>query len=297
MKRKLIQHGLSSLTVSLPRKWVKEKNLKKGEEIEVEEKDRQLIISVKKHHEQKKIEIDISNARPMTRKMIGAAYKAGYDEVRINFSYYDELKEITELVREQFSGFEIVDQAKNSVIIKSISQTNFEEFGSVLKRFFFVLNNMASEFNEAIGKDDFEWMKNITLLKIESDKFADYCRRGINLGSEIDCKRIAPLYTIIEQLEKVADRYRDLCVHISANKIKVDNKIKLFLRKLLEFQKQFYELFYDFKLEKMPQFGRNKELLQKELDSCSGELKVIRLCDRILNLIFDLNGPLMTVYI
>ena len=39
MRRKLIQHGLSSLTISLPRKWVKENNLKKGDEIEVEDSE------------------------------------------------------------------------------------------------------------------------------------------------------------------------------------------------------------------------------------------------------------------
>ena len=36
MKRKLIQHGMSSLTVSLPRKWVIENSLKKGEEVDVD---------------------------------------------------------------------------------------------------------------------------------------------------------------------------------------------------------------------------------------------------------------------
>ncbi len=302
MRRKLIQHGLSSLTVSLPRKWVKENNLKKGDEIELDEFKGKLAITTKKHYEHKKIDLNVSNAQPMIRKIIGSAFKSGYDEVHIAFDSFEELKSIQNLMREQFSGFEIINQTKNSITIKNISQTCFEEFDNVLRRFFFVLSNIASEVAEAINKDDFDWLKNITLMKIESDKCADYCRRAINLGLETESRRTAPLYTIIEQSEKVVDRYRDLCEYVSANKIKVDNKIKSFIKDLSGFQKSFYDLFYTFELSKIVDFGKNKETMQKRLDqisiSCSKkEIKIINLLDRILNLIFDLNGPLMAVYI
>jgi len=302
MRRKLIQHGLSSLTVSLPRKWIKENNLNKGEEIELDILNGKLIISTKKHYEHKKIEIDISNAKPMIRKIIGATFKSGYNEVSIKFNSFEELKAVKDLMREQFSGFEIINQSKNNIIIKNISQTSFEEFNNVLRRFFFVLNQISSEVADAVNKDDFNWLKNITLMKTESDKYADYCRRAINMGFETEFKKSAPLYTIIEQLEKVVDRYRDLCDYTSLNKIKVNNKIKTVLREISQFQESFYNLFYKFELEKIVELGKNKENLQKELDKitqeCSKkEIKIITLLDRILNLIFDLNGPLMAINI
>lgn len=302
MGRKLIQHGKSSLTLSLPRKWIKEKNLKKGCEVEVEESNGKLIVSTQKHQDHKKIDIDISGAEPMIRKMIGATFKSGYDEVNIAFNSYEELKAVQDVVREQFTGFEIVNQTKNNITIKNLLQTNFEEFNNVLRRFFLVLNHMASETCNALKKNDFKWLKNTALQKIESDKFADYCRRAINMSFETEFKRVAPLYTVVEQLEKIADRYRDLCEYVSVNKIKVNNKIKSFMRELAEFQENFYSLFYRFEIKKMIEFGKNKELLQKKLDKiatqCSKkEIKIIILVNRILNLIFDLNGPLMAVHI
>jgi phosphate uptake regulator len=301
MGRKLIQHGISSLTVSLPRKWVQKNNLKKGGEVEVSESGSRLIISAQKHHEHRKIDIDISDAKPMIRKIIGAAFKSGYDEVNIKFSSFDELKAVQDLMREQFSGFEIISQSKNNIVIKNISQTDFEEFSNVLRRLFFVLNQTASEISDAAEKDDFSWMKKITLMKIESDKYADYCRRSINMGFEAEHMRVSPLYVIIEQLEKTMDRYRDLCEYASSNKIKISSQTKSFLKELGNFQEDFYNLFYKFETGKMRDFGRKKEILQKKLEQIElqcpkKEIKIIALLDRILNLIFDLNGPLMATY-
>lgn len=301
MRRKLIQHGLSSLTVSLPSKWIKENNLKKGNEIELDQSNGKLIISTKKYYEPQKIEVDISNSRPMIRKIIGATFKSGYDEVNIKFSSFDELKAVQDLMREQFSGFEIINQSKNHILIKNVSQPNFEEFNNVLRRFFFVLNHMASDVSDAIDKNDSKWLKNTTLMKIESDKYADYCRRAINMGFEAEFKRLAPLYVIIEQLEKVVDRYRDLADYTSSNEIEINDKIKSIIKDLSGFQQSFYNLFYKFESGKIVEFGKNKETLQKALDKASfecskKEIKIINLLDRILNLTYDLNGPLMAVY-
>jgi phosphate uptake regulator len=302
MRRKLIKHGESSLTVALPISWIKENGLVKGEEVEIENHSGKLVISTKAHYEKKKIDLDITNSKIMLKRIIGAGFKSGYDEIIINFSSHDELKQIQKLVREQFSGFEIINQSKSSITIKNLSEANFQEFPNVLRRFFLVLNQISEETAQAIEKDDFEWMKNITLLKIESDKFADYLRRAINMGFQTTLKRTPPLYTIIEQLEKTADRYTDLCEYILTNEIKINKNLKNFINELFVFEQLFYSLFYKFDLKKINGFGIKKlelqETLEKiELNSTKKEIKIITLCDRILNLIFDLNGPLIAVNI
>lgn len=302
MKRKLIQHGLSSLTVSLPRSFVKSNNLKKGEEIEVNESKSDLIISVRKHSEHKKVELDISGAGIMIRKIVASTFKAGFDEILIKFTSSEELMEVQNLSREQFSGFQIMEQKKDFVILKNISENNFEEFSNVLRRFFLVINQISEEFSNAILKNDFSWLETIGLMKIESDKFADYCRRAINLGAKTNYKRDAPLYTLIEQFEKVADRYSELCSYIAHEKLVLDKEIKVLFNDLFKFEQRFYELFYKFDIQKMAEFGKNKKELQKEIDklmikASKKEIKIIALADRILNLIFDINGPLMGVYI
>ncbi len=302
MKRKLIQHGLSSLTVSLPRNFVKTNNLKKGEEIEVLENGENLLVSAKKHYEKRKITIDVSESQPMLRKIIGATFKSGYDEIEIKFSSAEELKAVKELVREQFTGFEIISQAKNSLTLKNLAENNFEEFPNVLRRFFLVLNQIAEETPRALEKNDFEWLKSLALLKVESDKFADYCRRAINLGADTRSKRSAPLYTIIEELEKTMDRYAELEIYVSSNKIKASGELISLLKGIFEFETNFYQIFYKFEMEKIVELGKKKQALQKQIEkiaekSSKKELRIVSIADRILNLIFDLNGPLMALNI
>jgi len=291
------------LTLSLPREWIKANNLRKGDEVDVENLDGNLLVSLE-NRKGSKIEISIMGMKPMLRKIIGATFKCGYDEIIIHFNSYEELKAVQDLLREQFSGFEIVSQTKNTLIIKNLSQSNFYEFDEALKRFFFVLNHMADETAGAIENNDVKWLKTTALLKIETDKFADYCRRAINMGFKSNFKRPAPLYTLIEQMEKVANMYRDICIYCSVSKWKTSKNINEILKELIGFQNLFNDIFYKFDIEKMPEFSRQKENLQRKIDNalanskCSKEeMKVLLLIDRIANTIFSLNGPLMAVYL
>ena len=202
MKRKLIKHGESSLTISLPRSFVKTNNLQKGQEIDVQELDDGLFVSTKNQKEKTTISIDISNQKPVIKKILGAIYKTGYDEINIHFSSFEELRKIKEIVQRQFEGYKIMHQGKNNLLIKKLSADNFEEFNNVLRRFFLIMNNMGLEMTEAIKKTDYDWLKRISLLKIEVDGLADYCRRAINLKFNSDYKRMSPLYVIIEEMEK-----------------------------------------------------------------------------------------------
>jgi phosphate uptake regulator len=302
MRRKLIQHGLSSLTLSLPSKWVKANSLSKGDEVEVETSKKTLVVSAKAGYIHKKIELDVAGAGTMTKRITAAAFKAGYDEIYVTFSSHEELRIITDLVRAQFSGFGILSQTKNTLTIKNLSATNFDEFDNVLRRFFLMLNDLSNGVSEAVSADDFEWLKNLALQKYESDKFTDYCRRALNMGHEPEKLRIAPLYTIIEQLEKAVDRYAELCSHISSARLRTVPGLKPVLKELASFERQFYELFYKFSFAGIVELGKNKQQLQKLLDELSltvpkSQIKTVELCNRILNIIFDLNGPLMAARI
>ena len=113
----------------------------------------------------------------MVRRIIGGTFKSGYDEVRIEFNTNKELSDIQKVVREHFTGFEIVNQTKGYISVKNISQTDFSAFETVLRRFFLIINQIAEDTYEAYKENDHEWLKNIALMKIESDKCADFLRK------------------------------------------------------------------------------------------------------------------------
>ena len=87
MKRKIIKQGISTLTISLPSKWVKQFNLEGGDEVEVIESDQNLIISTSQRIKAKSITLDITGLPDkIVWRYFTALYMSGYDEILIRFS-------------------------------------------------------------------------------------------------------------------------------------------------------------------------------------------------------------------
>ena len=93
MKRKVVQHGASTLIISLPNKWAKTNNVKKGTELEVEERGSELVIGADTEAESEKFDINITGRYKIAHRAISALYKAGYDQLNITFSTPEEEEE------------------------------------------------------------------------------------------------------------------------------------------------------------------------------------------------------------
>ena len=84
MKRKLVKLGESTIMISLPQKWINKFNLKKGDEIELEEKDNMIEITTDLKTEIKEKEIELNGMDPYSvKRYLSALYKTGY--YNINF--------------------------------------------------------------------------------------------------------------------------------------------------------------------------------------------------------------------
>ena len=84
MRRKVIKQGHNTLTVTLPGKWVNKMGIKPGDELDVTDQDRGLLISTEKGPNLSSITVDISDLTPaLIWRYILSAYRAGYDEIRV----------------------------------------------------------------------------------------------------------------------------------------------------------------------------------------------------------------------
>ena len=120
MKRNVVQQGTTTLMVSLPIKWVKKYNIKKGEELEVSENGRKLIISTESQIERTAVEVNLLDNNPIYMyRIVSYAYLNGYDEIKINFTHFKQLEIIQKSVEKFFLGFEIIEQKKNYCIIRN----------------------------------------------------------------------------------------------------------------------------------------------------------------------------------
>jgi len=298
MKRKVIQLAKKTLVISLPTRWAKKYNIKKGDEIEAEEIKNKLIISPEKELTKEGISIDVSGLSPMIYRILGAIYKAGYDEVEVHYESEKDLEEIEEVTKREFIGFEIVKKGKKSLVIKSVSEINYEEFDNVLRRTFLIIME--------IGEESFEAMKNVdkkALLKLieldkEVNKYADFCRRILNKKGYASFIKTQTVYFIVEELEKISDSYRDLCkASIEINE-KINKDIEAMFKEVNAFFREFYELYYKFDLNKLAEHGKKRNVLLKDLmdlmkKTSKEELLFLFLLSLIVEEIFNMNGALI----
>jgi phosphate uptake regulator len=293
MKRKVIQLAKKTLVVSLPRKWAEAHGIKKGQEIDVADRGEELCISSLGQEKVLKLNLDITPVDSMLVRVVAALYKAGYDEVRLDYSSVKDISRIQDVLRKTWIGFEVVSIGKDYLVTKEISKTDPSEFDTVLRRLFLFLLSIGDEAADALQERNSADLENIAARDENINRFADFCRRVINKGR---IERVGPTYCIVEQLEKIGDVYKNMCRKGQAG-TPISEKSHKLLQNINRLLREFYELYYDFSLKKAEAFGARKKALDAEMQKCfeSKENHVMMLyLSSLLEEIFDLNGPLLT---
>ena len=244
MKRKLVRQGHATLTISLPSKWLKTFNLSAGNEIDMDEEGNQLIISAGKGTVIEKGALDTSGLGTLLVRCIAAMYKKGYDEITLNLESPEQIEKIQELLQKYFMGFEIVSQGKSTCTIKTISKGMEEEFDALLRRIFLVQKGMGTDFVEAVKESDYARLKSIRTSEDVNNRLTTICRRVLNKKGKT--KNIAFMYGTVEQLECIADEYRDLINYIIGKKPKIGKELMEMFKQINKMFEMYYECFYKF---------------------------------------------------
>ncbi len=285
MKRKVIKQGHNTLTITLPSKWVKQFNLRAGDEISLTEKENGIFLTTEKNHESIKTEIDVSNFDiPTIWKYFMGVYREGYDQVivkfdqatnlespykffthhKLDFKYNKETAKKTpieffhELVN-RFIGWEIINYGKDFVLIKEISEPSSKEFDNALRRIFLLIEQMSEEICTALENNNLKQLNHIHDIDINLDKFHDYCIRILNRIGNKDSKKTALFFSTLYLLELVGDEFKNISHHLIYDFQKGNYKnilpVTYSIKKQLDL---FYEIFY--------KFDRNKIIESSKLD-------------------------------
>ncbi len=298
MKRKLVRQGGCAMTITLPSDWVKRFKLDGGDEIDIEEQQGKLIISTEAGKKETSADLSVVGLGPMVKRVLGALYKTGYDEFSIRFETPAEFEIAQQTIREQFVGFELVDHQKKRFIARKISTIETKEFDTLLRRMFIIIKVLGEEMIEAMQEKDSAQLKTLALRDKDVNKLADFCRRTINVYGSLQFKRPGPLYFIVEQLEKVGDYYRDLCLELSRrdlDKVIIDLD---YLRTVNLLYAKLYELYFQFEMEQFPSLHallseikeRAQQLRRQEHDPL-----ILHYLQAIAESVFDMHGPLLTM--
>ncbi|MBI2101337.1 phosphate uptake regulator PhoU [Candidatus Woesearchaeota archaeon] len=274
IKRKVVQHGPSTLIISLPSKWVRQHNVRKGDELDVEDTGNNIVISPQKRESLEKVTLDISAFGNMIPRTIYSMYRRGVDELIISFKNQDSFSLVQSSLGKETVGFEILETGNNHCLIKNVSEGG-KEFNHLLRQTFLLLLSMAEEGHKALKQGNFKLLGNLISLEEANNRFTNLCRRYLNTKGSEDFDKIGPIYYIIEQLEKIADTYKYMYSYlagINRENLKVNKELLENFYEINKTLRKYYDLFYKFSPQQVAELKDGRDKIIKELYLTSSKI-------------------------
>jgi len=176
MKRKLIKQGGGGLTVYIPKKWIDARELKPGDEVEFKEEKGKLIISPESEKKKKEINIKIENSyQKNIRFLLNELYRQGYDKIKVNVKDSETIKTVQRLVEELFFEMDVITKSENSCMIEMISEPNFENYYTILKKLIFIIQDSMNNILKGNAKE-------VEKATNKYRKYDNFCRRFVFLN-------------------------------------------------------------------------------------------------------------------
>lgn len=260
IKRKVVLHGPSTLTISLPASWVKKFNVRKGDELNLEEFGNELRINSEKEFDLEKKQINIKDFKRLGKTYLTSSYRDGYSEIDLNYSNNDYIKTIQDILSKEITGFEIIKQNSNSCVIKDLTGHSRDEFDNALKRIWLLIIDISEESLDALKKKDVAKLKGIYLMDYSINKFSNYCLRLLIKKGHINFRKTPLYYHLIKSLEEIADNYKDLCTFYSDNIKKIDDNLIIIFTRINEYFNEIYQLFYKYDEQKIENLFRKTKI-------------------------------------
>lgn len=294
-RRKIVKHGPSTLTVSIPTIWANKHGIKKGTEVILTALHSSLTISTLEPQQENKQEINLVDRGDLIEKAICGCYKAGVNELAIYFDTQEELEAIHTALTYGVVGWEIFDETNTKIQVRTLSNTNYKEFNPILRRLFLSILTIAEDSLDAAKKKDVQAAQKLILRDRTVNKLSDVCRRIINQSKQIEYERPAVLYHIVAQLEKIADVFKEL------NELFVEKES--FSLESLETYAQatrclrdFYEMFFQYNLDRLVEYSQKTTALKKKIAQQKTITREMILIEMLTRECRNLTGALLTLY-
>lgn len=295
MKRNVLLIGGKTHIVSLPSQWIRKYDIKKGDELSIEEDNSRLIISTNKQYSQPVAKIDISGFSPiLLNKMLYASYIKGADDIYVVYSNSKEAILIHEAVKTMI-GCTIVEETKTQVHIKDVYGPA-TEFEPIMRRIFFMAHSIIQEGTESIKSKETDFLGRIKLKDYELGDNVNFCLRYLNKKGYKDYRHTSMIYTTLRNLENLIDEFYWLFKFISESKIKTDKEVIKVLQILDKMFDCYAKLVFQYNREKLEEFSSYSEKLAKDILILSkslpkGETGLIGPLWAVATRMFDLIEP------
>ena len=178
MERKLVKQGASTIMVSLPAKWIRKFDLKKGDSINLREKDNRILIFPKEKEEKLETKIKLRGLTESSiRTLITNTYRRGYDKIDVKFENKKQFQLLKTVVKTRLIGFEVVEKKKKSCVVENITEPSTDKFKPLLNKVFMNISSLFEITKEKMAGE--EAKENYEEVEERIQKYDNFCRRVI----------------------------------------------------------------------------------------------------------------------
>jgi len=276
MKRKVVQHGPSSLIISLPSEWVKKNGVRKGDDLDVTESNNIIEISTKPLIKDQSVTIDVSGLnRTSILLYLLSMYRRGYKEINIKFNntssqHYRTGHDVPVLsviqdVITRFIGVEIIKQSKDFVQIKQISEDSEKDFDMLIRRVLFLTVEAFKEFENGVIEEN-EQLVNVTETHyITIRKFINYCIRLIHEGAVTQTAKALTLMTILSGMDRIIKSLKQFGREKRDRRIKLSRKVIPVTKEVRESMELFQKFFLSKDLKLLDNIESKRQNIKKQI--------------------------------
>ena len=269
MKRKVVEQGGVTLMLSLPRKWTKKHSLKKGDEIEIQEKDRDLIISpAGAVPETERYHIDLTDLPPLINFGLSALFIRGVDELEIVSKNPEYIEKLQEKPISQFIGYEIIEQSKNRCLVKDLSGSRTVDdqyYPSLFRRIFLLLISQGEEIIKAVEEQRHD-IGHVVSIDLNINRFCFHCMRMLNKYGYTEYRHTPTMFHLVALMEDLGDTFKDMADHIAKNKVTFTPQQTGVMKRCYQLLKDYQPLFFRFDAQQAALLDSRYRKLQDELE-------------------------------
>ncbi len=205
--RKIQYQGRSTYTVSLPKKWVKRLDIKKGDKIVFNYTENHLILQpLECKNKEKEINVD----KDLISRNILTAYLAGFKSIRLSSSkaISPEMKNEIERIVAKLKGLQIDEESSNEILLQDLLDPKELDIRKTVKKAYCICASMHKDAILALKENDKELARDVIQRDNTVDRLYFLMVRlsmsidqqyGITETGCLDCRMLA------KYIERIAD--------------------------------------------------------------------------------------------
>ncbi|MCP3682516.1 MAG: phosphate uptake regulator PhoU [bacterium] len=235
--RKLIAFG-SSYVVSVPKDWVRKSRIKKGDTLNVEERDADLVISASKLERRKQLkEITISandKKFAVLKAEMTSAYVSNFNMITVTGNDLTKMSKMIKTVFYELVGVEVIEETTTKIVAKDLMDISEVSIDNVLRRMDILTRSMFDDLSsadenksETISERDRE-VNRLALLSFRVTREAFENPRIMKLFKTNHFDLMISKQ-VVTQLEIIADQLK-MIAYVLGKKEANENVKPLFLR-------------------------------------------------------------------